>query len=128
MERLRHPRRLVSPSSAVGSELTEQQVLAALTKPARTAFTNLRTAASIPARPGYVPQAPGFVWARRTDIDMLLAEVTVSVDIEVELLAVQQVLAQVDQLMYHYIEDPDRLIDKISSLLREHFNEGTTLG
>jgi hypothetical protein len=98
-------------------------VLAALAAPAREAFRNLRTAALIPPRPGYVPTAPGFVWARRSDVDLLLSEVTVSVGIEVELLAAKQALASIDKMFFDYIEDPERLVDETSRLLHQYFGK-----
>lgn len=120
---LRHPKRLVSPSSGDRSELTEEQVLAALTKPARRAFENLRTAADIPRRPGYVSPAPGYVWARRRDVDLLLAEMTVSVGIEVELMAAQAALARIQKVIYDKSHDPDSMLDALVDIIEEHFSE-----
>lgn len=119
LERLRYPKQSVSPSRGGGFELTEQEVMAALSGPARIAFANLRSAVGITGHPGYV-------WARRNDVDLLLSETTVSVGIEVDMVAAQQAMVALDKLFFDYIDDPHKLIDKGSDLIRRYFEEDRT--
>lgn len=114
MERMRRPQQSESHSSVGGSELTEEQVLVALTEPSRIAFKNLRNAADIQGHPGYV-------WARRSDVDRLLTETIVSVGIEVDLLAARDIIVQIDELVYNRLDDHDRLVEEVQKILNNFF-------
>lgn len=93
------------------SELSHDEVLARLTERSKLAFANLTNAAPIQGHPGYV-------WARRGDVDALLAELTVAVGLEARLIDAEVLLRDISNDEY-LLGGDSRVCDWIA----EYFGE-----